>query len=111
MSLRPLLAHALCIVFSIAAAAQNTPVWRPKVRPPFPLTKFYDTPKPLPAGKPGDLIRSERFDDYDLPFVTTLRILYHSRTATGADVPVSAVVLTPAGDPPAGGWPVIAWAH
>ena len=111
MSLRLLLAHALCIIVSIAGVAQTTPLWRPKVRPPFPLTKFYDTPKPLPAGKPGDLIRSEHFDDYDLPFVTTLRILYHSRTATGADVPVSGVVVTPPGDPPAGGWPVIAWAH
>lgn len=111
MSLRPLLASALCVVFSIAAVAQTTPLWRPKVRPPFPLTEFYDAPKPLPAGKPGDLIRSERFDDYDLPFVAVTRILYHSRSATGADVPVTGVVLTPAGDAPTGGWPVIAWAH
>ena len=28
----------------------------------LPLTKFYDTPNPLPAGKPGELIRSEPFD-------------------------------------------------
>ncbi len=111
MLLRSLLTATLCTIFSVSAAAQTTPLWRPKVRPPFPLTKFYDSAKPLPAGKPGDLIRSERFDDYDLPFVTAVRILYHSRSATGADVPVSGVVLTPAGDPPAGGWPVIAWAH
>ena len=111
MSLRPVLTATLCIIYAVAAATQTTPLWRPKVRPPFPLTKFYETPKPLPTGKPGDLIRSERFDDYDLPFVTVVRILYHSRTATGADVPVSGVVLTPAGDPPTGGWPVIAWTH
>jgi hypothetical protein len=111
MSLRSGLTAALCIVFAFAAPAQTTPLWRPKVRPPFPLTKFYDTPKPLPAGKPGDLIRSERFDDYDLPLVAAVRILYHSQSAMGADVPVSGVVLTPAGNPPSGGWPVIAWAH
>jgi len=83
-------------------------------RPPhtLPLTSFYDTPHPLPPGKPGELIRSEPIDEYNLPFeVSALRILYHSRTANGEDVPVSAVVLVPDGKPPASGWPVIAWAH
>jgi hypothetical protein len=67
----------------------------------------------LPAGKPGDLIRSEEFDRYELPFsVSAVRILYHSRSATGADVAASGVVLFPYDKkPPAGGWPVIAWAH
>jgi hypothetical protein len=102
---------AAVLLLSITLSAQTTPLWRPRVRPPFPLTSFYDSPKPWIAGKPGDLIRSERFDDYDLPFVTVTRILYHSQSATGADVSVSGVVLLPAGDPPPGGWPVIAWAH
>ncbi len=43
--------------------------------------------------------------------MATVRILYHSQSASGADVAASGVVLTPAGDPPASGWPVIAWAH
>jgi hypothetical protein len=83
-------------------------------RPPhtLPLTKFYDTPHPLPPGKAGELIRSEPIDEYYLPFeVSTLRILYHSRNANGDDVPVSAVVLVPDSNPPASGWPVIAYAH
>jgi hypothetical protein len=83
-------------------------------RPPhtLPLTSFYDTPHPLRPGKPGELIRSEPIDEYNLPFeVSALRILYHSRTANGEDVPVSAVVLVPDGKPPASGWPVIAYAH
>jgi hypothetical protein len=83
-------------------------------RPPhtLPLTSFYDTPHPLRPGKPGELIRSEPIDEYNLPFeVSALRVLYHSRTANGEDVPVSAVVLVPDGKPPASGWPVIAWAH
>jgi len=77
------------------------------------LTRFYDTPQPLPPGKQGDLIRFESFDDYDLPLsVSAVRILYHSRSAKGEDVAASAVVLFPAEKkPPAGGWPVIAWAH
>jgi len=81
--------------------------------PGLPLTKFYNTPDPLPAGKPGDLIRSQEFDQYELPFsVSATRILYHSRSATGEDVASSGVVLLPYDKkPPAGGWPVIAWAH
>jgi hypothetical protein len=79
----------------------------------LPVTKFYDTPHPLPAGSPGELIRSETFEEYELPFsVSAVRILYHSRSAAGEDVAASGVVLFPSGKkPPAGGWPVIAWAH
>jgi hypothetical protein len=78
----------------------------------LPLTSFYDTPHPLPPGKPGELIRSESTDEYNLPFeLSAWRIVYHSRTANGEDVPVSAVVLVPDGKPPVSGWPVIAWAH
>ncbi|HEY6304265.1 MAG TPA: hypothetical protein VIX14_14495 [Terriglobales bacterium] len=83
-------------------------------RPPstLPLTSFYDTPHPLPPGKPGELMRSEPVDQYNVPYeLSALRILYHSRTANGEDVAVSAVVLIPDGKPPASGWPVMAWAH
>jgi len=67
----------------------------------------------LPAGKPGELIRSESFKDYALPpAVSAVRILYYSRSGTGEDVAASGVVLFPEDEtPPAGGWPVIAWAH
>jgi len=78
----------------------------------LPLTAFYDTPSPLPAGTPGELIRSEQFDQYQLPLeVSAVRILYHSRSANGEDVAASGVVLFPYRSPPAGGWPIIAWAH
>jgi hypothetical protein len=85
---------------------------KPQIRRAFPLTKFYDTPRPLPPGKPGELIRKEEFEEYDLaPGVLALRILYHSRSAAGEDVATSGVVLYPDADPPNGGWPVIAWTH
>ena len=93
-----------------AQAATRAKEFRPPAT--LPLTSFYDTPHPLPPGKPGELIRSEPIDQYNLPYeLSALRILYHSRTANGEDVPVSAVVLIPDGKPPARGWPVIAWAH
>jgi hypothetical protein len=78
----------------------------------YPLTNFYDTPKPLAAGKPGELIRTEEFDEYDLPDgVVAKRILYHSRSGNDQDVATSGVVLYPDKKAPVGGWPVIAWAH
>ena len=80
--------------------------------PPLPLTKFYNTPDPLPAGKPGELIRAVEFGSYDLPIgITAYRFLYHSRSASGNDVASSGVILYPDKKTPAGGWPVIAWAH
>lgn len=77
----------------------------------LPRTTFYETPS-LAASKPGDLLRKESFSGYQLPTgATAVRILYHSLSASGADVATSGVVLIPSGSPPAGGWPVIAWAH
>lgn len=43
--------------------------------------------------------------------MNALRFIYHSQTAAGADVAVSGVILFPDAKPPAGGWPIIAWAH
>jgi hypothetical protein len=93
-----------------AQTGTSTKGFRPP--PTLPLTSFYEAPHPLAPGKPGELIRSEPNDQYNLPYeLSAVRILYHSRTANGEDVAVSAVVLIPDGKPPAGGWPVIAWAH
>lgn len=84
----------------------------PSARSQLRLTKLYDTPKPLSAGKAGELIRSEAADEYYLSAdFSAFRILYHSRSARGQNVAASGVVLVPAGTPPAGGWPVIAWTH
>jgi len=95
-----------------AQAQTATPAKGFRPTPTLPLTIFYDTPRPLPPGKPGELLRSEPIDQYNLPYeLSAVRILYHSRTTNGEDVAVSAAVLIPDGKPPAGGWPVIAWAH
>lgn len=101
----------LCgVVFLSHSASGAIPT--PRKKPNLALTTFYQTATPLPAGKPGELIRYQRFDDYDLPYdITTLRILYHSRSANGKDTAASGVVLLPSGKPPAHGWPVIAFAH
>ena len=100
---------ALVAAYAKAPQSQTEPA---EFRRLFPRTKFYSTPSPLPSGHPGDLIRSEEFDEYQLPEgVSAVRILYHSRSGRGEDVAASGVVLTPDQQAPAGGWPVIAWAH
>jgi len=108
------LAVTAAILFANPAFAQATaPVKPSQILHTLPLTSFYETPHPLPAGKPGELIRSESFDEYELPpEVSAVRILYHWCSASGEDVATSGVVLIPSEQkPPAGGWPVIAWAH
>ncbi len=78
-----------------------------------PSSAFYTPPSPLPAAAPGTLIRSVRVTG--VPGVptgaTVWRILYHSTTIYGADVAESGYVIAPAAPAPAGGYPVIAWAH
>jgi hypothetical protein len=111
--LRFLWAAALLATASPSVQGQGPAAPKPPRTPRMlPLTKFYDTLDPLPAGKPGELIRSEPFGEYYLPYdVLAVRILYHSRSSSGEDVAVSGVVLLPDGARPAGGWPVMAWAH
>lgn len=113
-------AMALGVSMAVLAAGNNyvvaqtpAPARRSEILRSLPITKFYDTPDPLPAGNPGALIRSQEFDGYELPFsVSAVRILYHSRSASAEHVAASGVVLFPYDKkPPAGGWPVIAWAH
>lgn len=110
------LAWVAALFPGIALSAQSRAPERPSNshRAPrtLPLSVFYETPEPLPAGNPGELIRSEQAYEYHLSYeASTFRILYHSLSPQGKDVAVSGVVLVPDGTPPAGGWPVIAWAH
>ncbi len=78
----------------------------------LPMTSFYAMPAHWRRTRPGALLRQETFSGYSLPAGTTaVRILYHSVDGAGRGVVTSGVVLLPAGKAPAGGWPVIAWAH
>jgi alpha-beta hydrolase superfamily lysophospholipase len=62
---------------------------------------FYEPPDPLPAGQPGDVIRSERIDAYLVPGLRlrarAWRVLYRSTGATGEATAVSGTVLVPRG--------------
>lgn len=77
------------------------------------MPAFYDPPAPLPAATHGTLIRRQQVTGVPgLPAGATLwRILYHSTSVTGSDIAVSGYVVVPTATAPAGGYPVIAWAH
>lgn len=79
----------------------------------YPLTDFYHTPDSfLQGGKPGDLIRLEKFDGYKVPpGVKGYRVLYGTKTSKGELAVSSGAILIPAGEAPDGGWPVLAWGH
>jgi alpha-beta hydrolase superfamily lysophospholipase len=71
---------------------------------------FYTPPTPLPKGNPGDVLRSRPW--VDIPGARTTLVLYQSTDVHGKPVAVSGVVAVPdRGSPPAGGWPVLDWAH
>jgi alpha-beta hydrolase superfamily lysophospholipase len=77
---------------------------------------FYDVgtlgPAQVTAAEPGDVLRVEDVDlTGPLAGASGWRVLYRSTDADGAPAVVSGMVLAPAGDPPEGGRPVVAWAH
>ena len=83
------------------AAAGPTPVTLPA---------FYRVPHPLPTGKPGTLIKSERIA---VPGVdgTVYRVMYLSKSVRGASVAVTGLVIVPDRPAPARGYPVVSWGH
>lgn len=78
------------------------------------LSPFYRWDASLP-GRPGVLLRAEpqpAQPEIDAAAVAQ-RILYTSTDVrwNSGQVPVSGTLYLPAGTPPAGGWPMAAWAH
>jgi hypothetical protein len=71
---------------------------------------FYSLPSPLPAGKPGDIVRTERLQSAPDRTIAW-RLLYHSTDVTGADIVVSGTVIAPTAPAPAGGRVVVGWGH
>jgi pimeloyl-ACP methyl ester carboxylesterase len=73
-------------------------------------TEFYRAPASEVAGAPGTLVRQEVIDGAPLG-ATAYRVLYRSTGLDDKPILVSGVVIVPAGDPPPGGRPIMAWAH
>ena len=93
------LAAILCAValsFSAGEADAQTPFYRA-------------TPQEL-AGPPGSLIRSEPMM-FAPAGAQAYRVLYRSVGMQGEPIAVSGVIVVPPGPAPAGGRPIVAWAH
>ncbi|WP_223770092.1 alpha/beta hydrolase family protein, partial [Streptomyces huiliensis] len=72
----------------------------------------YRVPQPLPPAPPGSPIAATRHGpDARTGAAERWTVLHHSADAHGKDIAVSTTVLVPAGAAPAGGRPVLAWAH
>jgi pimeloyl-ACP methyl ester carboxylesterase len=74
------------------------------------LPSFYRVPSPLPSSVPGSLIKWEVVAAGGLDG-TVYRVMYDSTTIQGKAVPVTGLVIVPRQRPPAGGYPVVTWAH
>jgi hypothetical protein len=74
---------------------------------------FYDPPSPLPAGKPGDLIRAEpmeaRHPDGRLLPGRAWRVLYRSTSTNGRPTAVTGTVLVPDGEYASGARPLVGY--
>jgi hypothetical protein len=73
-------------------------------------TPFYQASTQQMAGAPGTIIRSEPM--LFAPAGTqAYRVLYRSTGLSGEPIAVSGVIIVPPGPAPAGGRPIVAWAH
>jgi alpha-beta hydrolase superfamily lysophospholipase len=70
---------------------------------------FYTPAAGQTAGAPGSIIRAEKFNAP--PGASAWRILYRSTDGAGKPIAVSGVVVVPDGAAPAGGRPIVSWAH
>ena len=73
-------------------------------------TPFYEASAEDIAGAPGTLIRSEPMA-FAPAGAQAYRVLYRSIGMHGEPIAVSGVIVVPPGPAPAGGRPIVAWAH
>ena len=104
-------AGALILVLLAAAPASGAHAATPRKAPAG--LAFYTPPRPLPAGKNGDVIWSRPASKQAslASAARNLTVLYRSTTTSGKPIAVSGLVAFPKGKAPKGGWPVISWSH
>jgi hypothetical protein len=87
--------NTVCVLGPLPAAAQNA---------------FYQASESDIAGPVGSLIREEPRSGAAAD-ATAHKVLYRSTKPDSTPIAVSGIVIVPAGQAPAGGWPIVAWAH
>ncbi|MEO6629197.1 MAG: lipase family protein, partial [Aquihabitans sp.] len=71
--------------------------------------EFYRVPDPLPAGRPGQLIRVQQLGEKD--GYVNLKVMYHSVDGRDRDRAVTGIITYPTAAAPKGGWPVVSTAR
>src|SRR6476620_2686608 len=111
----------VCVLAAVLASGTNAGARRQGPKPvPDPaqgdggVSAFYTWDKQVPA-TPGRLLRQEPLPEILLLENASkgLRVLYTSTDGVGGKTPIAAsgAMFVPKGPAPAGGWPIIAWAH
>ena len=109
-----LLALARVGAISCALAAGLTPLCQADAELNRAEISSADIPNsPRPGAAHGAVISAQPFKTAAaLPSAARNYLVhYNSRGPDGSDVVVSGTIAIPAGNPPAGGWPIITWTH
>ncbi|WP_033323082.1 lipase family protein [Actinomadura atramentaria] len=91
---RTVLASCVGVAMTAAALQGSAEAAPAEVKPPA-QDAFYTPPSPLPAGKPGDIIRSRESAYPSFGDAKAWQVLYRSESATGAPIAVSGTVVVP----------------
>ncbi len=75
------------------------------------LQPFYTPPNPVPPGPLGSLVKSEPITGLPLTGVNSYRVMYRTEDPDKTPRVSSGMLFVPTGPAPAGGRPVVAWAH
>jgi pimeloyl-ACP methyl ester carboxylesterase len=109
---------AAVAVFCACSSSGSRPAGRAKSgAAPRGLPAFYEAPDPAPDVPPGTLFKSEKVPPLEQNGTaaplrgTAYRVMYASRSLQDKAVVVTGVVIVPERPAPAGGRPVVTWAH
>jgi pimeloyl-ACP methyl ester carboxylesterase len=94
---------------STTPSTTATTVAPPPIPAPKGLPAFYSVPQPLPDTA-GKLLKSAVVP-VDGLHGTMLRVMYVSKSLQNTPLAVTGLIAIPKGTPPAGGFPVVSWAH
>ena len=117
-----LLAGVLMVVWSPPSAIIDVPPSQKEAGDGSGVSKtsdipgFYDVaPEDIPSGTPGFVIKTEKIEpgpgEKAYEGIDLYRVMYHSTTITGDDIPVTALYAQPSGEAPEAGFPLIGYAH
>ncbi|MFC8383328.1 alpha/beta hydrolase family protein [Nocardia sp. NPDC057272] len=101
-------ARAVAVVLAVCASV----VPAATAEPASAGLEFYSPAPESVAGEHGSVISSQPIaGEPGLPGARNFLVLYRSVDVHGQPVAVSGTVAVPEGTPPAGGWPLVSWAH